>query len=100
MQIIDILMITGIVAIEIAIFFSGLFLGRIMCISNIQEDRSIPHKFQKNKPLLTSIDIDESKVVTSIRTDNLEKKFDKIAETKETKADISASINKLKSMKG
>lgn len=53
---------------------------------------------QKNK----SIEIDDTKVVLKVDTDTdgLEKKFDKIADSKKVKSDISSSVNKLKSMKG
>ena len=51
---------------------------------------------QKNK----SIEIDDTKVVLKVDTDGLEKKFDKIADSKKVKSDISSSVNKLKSMKG
>ena len=51
---------------------------------------------QKNN----SIEIDDTKVVLKVDTDGLEKKFDKIADSKKVKSDISSSVNKLKSMKG
>jgi hypothetical protein len=57
-------------------------------------NKSIDHK--KNK----KIDIDCSKVVTTIKTDDLEKKYDTIGETKSSQENIQSSVNKLKNMKG
>ena len=40
------------------------------------------------------------KVVLKVDTGGMEKKFDKMTESKSVKNDISSSVNKLKSMKG
>lgn len=66
---------------------------------------SVKHKKQNkelNKDLqsINSIQIDEKKVVLDINTESLTKKFDTLAQKKETNENISNSINKLKSMKG
>ena len=45
------------------------------------------------------LDIDKSKIVTRINTDNLEKKYHNLGNTTLDQIDISASVNKLKSMK-
>lgn len=60
------------------------------------------HNKQLNKDLqaVNSIEIDEKKVVLDINTESLTKKFDTLAQKKETNENISNSINKLKSMKG
>jgi hypothetical protein len=54
----------------------------------------------QNNDVQQSVSIDERKVVTKISTDNLEKKYDNIGETKKTDDNISSAINKLKNMKG
>lgn len=46
------------------------------------------------------IDIDSSKVVIDIKTDNLEKKYDSLGDTKQSQEKISTAINKLKNMRG
>lgn len=45
------------------------------------------------------IDIDESKVVVSIETDNLEKKYTQLGDVKKSSENISSSIDKLKNLK-
>ena len=52
---------------------------------------------QINKPV---INIDDTKIVTKINTDGLEKKYDKLGDTKQSQDNITSSINKLKNMKG
>lgn len=68
------------------------------------QDFAAPTSFLKNQGKPTqknnSIEIDDTKVVLKVDTDGLEKKFDKIADSKQVKSDISSSVNKLKSMKG
>jgi hypothetical protein len=51
-------------------------------------------------PSITSIQINEEKFVTDIKTDNLEKKFESLGDTQKTEDNISSAINKLKNMKG
>ena len=53
---------------------------------------------QENKKV-TSIAIDDKKIVTKINTDNLEKKYDSLGDKKESKENITESINKLKNLK-
>ncbi len=89
-----------IVPMQIAIFVAGIYIGKFLCINNIQD-----HSLQKTNTIKTlqqkTISIDDTKFVTKINTDGLEKKFNKdISESQETETDISSSINKLKSMKG
>ncbi len=57
-----------------------------------------------NKPLnnlnkSTNISIDETKIVTKIKTDHLEKKYDSFGDKKETTENILESVNKLKNFK-
>lgn len=46
------------------------------------------------------VSIDDTKFVTDIRTDNLEKKYDSLGDKSSSQENISGSINKLKNMKG
>lgn len=48
----------------------------------------------------TIVNIDDTKFVTDIKTDNLEKKYDQLGEVKHSQDKIGESVNKLKSMKG
>ena len=45
------------------------------------------------------ISIDSTKVVTDIKTDNLEKKYESLGEFKQSEDNISGSISKLKNLK-
>jgi hypothetical protein len=47
-----------------------------------------------------SLSIDETKVVTKINTNGLEKKYDTISKEKQSTENISSAINKLKNIKG
>ncbi len=59
-------------------------------------------KQQKKAEKIKSIQIDDTKVVLDkdIKTNNLEKKFDKLGTNTKKKNDISSSVNKLKNMRG
>jgi hypothetical protein len=58
-----------------------------------------PDIFQNNKKQNLNISIDDTKIVTKINTDALEKKYDQLGEKKESKENIIDSINKLKNIK-
>jgi len=88
----------------IAVFSLGAGLGYLIIPRSSLQDFETPTSFLKNQGKSTqrnnSIEIDDTKVVLKVDTDGLEKKFDKIADSKKVKSDISSSVNKLKSMKG
>lgn len=96
-----------IVIVNILIFIAGYLIGKnnnntiIHSHSEILEDniKSKNIKRKQRNPL-NQISIDETKVVTKIVTDSLEKKYENLAETKESNENISSAINKLKNMKG
>lgn len=67
-----------------------------MSIQSFFEKQKENNKQEKRK----KIEIDNTKVVLDIKTDNLEKKFDKLGTSSKSKNDIKSSINKLKSMRG
>lgn len=69
-----------------------------------EKEESFVKKHTKNKKLDKNeenhtINIDTSTHVVSIKTDNLEKKYEEITEKVKTDENISSSINKLKSLK-
>lgn len=85
-------------AIGVCFFLIGYFYGshHRTGVSNItnHKEQYLPN----NKT--TSISIDETKFVTDIKTDNLEKKYQSLGDIKQSTESISQSINKLKNMKG
>lgn len=86
-------------------FFSliiGYILGKVNSISgvSISRENKPTSFFDKNKKEKKSISIDSTTVVTDIKTDNLEKKYSSLGDTKVSNENISSSISKLKSMKG
>lgn len=70
-----------------------------------EQEESFVKKHTKKKKKLDkheeedTISIDSSTHVVSIKTDNLEKKYEEITEKVKTDENISSSINKLKSLK-
>jgi hypothetical protein len=85
-------------------FILGYILGKTKQndgVSNIEDFTAINNKVIKNniskqKPL---IKIDDSTFVTEIKTETMEKKFEKLGETKQSSENINQSINKLKDLK-
>ena len=65
-------------------------------LDNIKKSSLFNNIKQNNQ----KISIDEAKFVTKIDTNNLEKKYSSLGDTKTSQENISSSINKLKSMKG
>jgi hypothetical protein len=59
-------------------------------------DKVIKNNTAKQKPL---IKIDETKFVTEIDTNSMEKKFDNLGDIKTSTDNVSESINKLKNLK-
>jgi hypothetical protein len=89
-------------AIGVCLFLIGYFCGMhrgIGGVSSLIEHR--PKNFFDNTVITKNnkISIDSTKVVTDIRTDNLEKKYESLGEIKNSEDSISESINKLKNLK-
>lgn len=84
-------------SLQLLLFIGGIFIGKNMCITIESRVTSSKKIGQNTTP---KVSIDETKVVGSINTNNLEKKYDTITENKEVSLDIISSINKLKDMKG
>lgn len=103
MDIFQILLLMILVALQIGVFIGGVFVGRFMCI-NTKEDYVKPQSFLKTSGQKESnnktIQIDDKKFVTEIKTTGMEKKYDTIGKEQISDKDISSSINKLKNMKG
>lgn len=58
------------------------------------------NKYSKGSVIKSDEQIDSTKYVVSIQTNDLEKKYDQLTEKIETTASIKNSVNKLKNMKG
>lgn len=84
----------------VLLFFIGYLYGKsgALGVSNNayenhkHSNRTAPNKYQ-------TIDIDDSKFVTEINTEGMEKKYAELGDTKESSENISKSINKLKNLK-
>ncbi len=105
MDVLTVILCSVLVCSYILVFALGAGLGYIfMSRGSSLQDFTAPTSFLKSQGKPTqknnSIEIDDTKVVLKVDTDGLEKKFDKIADSKKVKSDISSSVNKLKSMKG
>jgi hypothetical protein len=88
------------VCINILFILIGYILGKITNNNGVIQNK--PKSFFEKEIINDNqkITIDNSKVVTEIKTDNLEKKYDQLGTTVESNENISSAINKLKNMKG
>ena len=86
----------------IALFSMGIYVGRFFCSHNQEYEKPMSFlKTASNKPLIkNSITIDDTKVVTKIDTDGMEKKYSQMTKDSVKENTIKSSVNKLKSMKG
>lgn len=88
-----------IISLNTLFFCVGYCIGRL----NSSQDKNIglinykKNNINNNK---NDVSIDETKIVTKINTNNLEKKYDIIGEETQSLENISSAINKLKNMKG
>lgn len=89
------------ITLNIIIFMIGYLSGKYTrpiehnnLVSFLSKNKNTKESSQK-----VDIDIDERKIVTKINTDNLEKKYDSLAQTQVSQNDIGESINKLKNLK-
>ena len=80
----------------------GYILGKINSSSGVYIDSKDPVGFfnKVKNDTVKKISIDDSIFISDIKTDSLEKKYDKLGETKTSNENISSSISKLKSIKG
>lgn len=89
-----------IIVLNIVIFFIGYFLGKYSTVNHITDKPKSFFDTNTTEKKNNTVTINEKKIVVDINTDNLEKKYDKLGDTKQSKENISSSVNKLKSMKG
>lgn len=91
-----ILIIITLLAIGVCFFLVGYLVGSRESngVYSIVKKSSTPAK------LTTNISIDETKIVTKIDTNDLEKKYDHLGEKKSSQENIESSVSKLKNMKG
>jgi hypothetical protein len=81
------------------LFFIGYFIGRQSSVG-VSNSVTKTNRVNNNSTIIKDkISIDETKVVTEINTDGLEKKYETLGETKQSNENITNSINKLKNMK-
>jgi hypothetical protein len=92
---------------NILFFVFGYILGRLNNTNGVYDNSQNQSQsfFAKNKSQeqdknSKKIDIDSTKVVIDIKTDNLQKRYDNLGETKQSSEQISSAINKLKNMRG
>lgn len=96
-----IIIVCSILVTDTIILIAGICLGVFITKMNSHQVSQNPVGFLKNQGHNNNkIEIDDKKVVLSINTTGLEKKFDKITEETKIDNDISSSVNKLKNMKG
>jgi hypothetical protein len=88
------------VVLNIILVGLGYLLGRLHTGNTEYVYNTSNKKNNSIAPSKTSIQINEEKFVTDIRTDNIEKKFETLGDTKTSEENISSAINKLKNMKG
>lgn len=84
---------------SIGYIFGKLTNNTIIGVSNTSQ-KPIGFFDKSQKENKTKISIDDSKFIADITTDNLEKKYTSLGDTKTSTENISSSISKLKNMKG
>ena len=88
------------ISINILFFIVGYLFFYILNKNSLSTNTIFGKQSNTNKIIKNTIDIDSKKIVTNIRTDNLEKKYENIAESSTSNENISSSISKLKNIKG
>lgn len=89
-------------AIGVCLFLIGYFLGKQTGYGVYNVATNKPNSFFDNNSTtekISKVTIDNTKFVTEIRTEGMEKKYDKLGEVKESSENITNSINKLKNLK-
>jgi len=84
-------------------YLMGYMVGCLKSIQNgASQNETRPQSFfdrNRQEQQQGGIAIDERKIVTDIKTDGMQKKYEELGETKTSNEDISGSVNKLKGMK-
>ena len=85
---------------NIVFFLLGYFFGRLNNQNGVYHTQGKSQSFfDKQKTQDKKIDIDSSKIVIDIKTENLEKKYESLGDTKQSQDKISSAINKLKNIR-
>jgi hypothetical protein len=96
------LLVIVLLCLNVVFFVLGYIVGKIQIPIEHVNYNPNTKSYNHNKTInnRSKIDIDTTKIVTKINTENLEKKYSDLGDI-QTKADnIESSINKLKHMKG
>lgn len=91
-----------IVVLNLICFILGFLAAKLLVFGGVSYN-SQPHIATpgKNQEKLTKkVSIDDSKYITNIDTNSLERKYTNIAEEQHSEENISSSVSKLKQMKG
>ena len=89
---------------NIVFFLLGYFFGRLNNQNGVYHTQGKSQSFfdkqkTQDKEPTKKIDIDSSKIVIDIKTENLEKKYESLGDTKQSQDKISSAINKLKNIR-
>jgi hypothetical protein len=94
------LIILVLICVNILSLIIGYVLCKIQIIYNNTYSQQKPVSFFTKPSTQQFVNIDETKYVVNIKTENLEKKYNTLGEIKQTTDNISSSVNKLKNLKG
>jgi hypothetical protein len=100
MDMLSISVVSLFISANILFFIVGYLSSSILNKNSLSINTISGKQSNTNKIIKNTIDIDSKKIVTNIRTDNLEKKYENIAESSTSNENISSSISKLKNIKG
>ena len=81
-------------------FGVGYIIAKLQSCHGVYHNEPSINRSIANNKVLSKVTIDDKKYVGNIPTNDLEKKFDKIADEKQSDENIVSSVNKLKNMKG
>lgn len=84
------------IALFILFFLIGYIIGKLSVKDNIQKRNKL---YTENRDIEIN-DIDNTKFVVKIETDQLQKRYSELGEIKTSEENINNSISKLKNMKG
>ena len=88
------------ICLNILFFLCGYSLGKLNNSTGVYNSKPKSFFDKSEDNIGQKITIDSSKVITDIKTDSLEKKYDQLGTTVNSDENISSAINKLKNMKG
>jgi len=96
------LIVALLVGVTIIIGLLGYLIGKLSNNYPINSQSFLQRNYSTDskRGSFSGVSIDEKKVVTSINTSGLEKKYDTLGDTKNSDENISTSVNKLKTLKG